>query len=246
METESTIGKLAATRRREKGKGVARKLRAKGFVPAVCYGQGAESVPLTVDPLALRKCLDPGRRHNTVIDLTVTDGDKSERMNVMLKDYQIDTLKRTVLHADFIRLAEGQPVDVQIPLLLEGKPEGVKLGGNLHQVFRELPVSCMPDKIPISLSIDVSALLVGQSMQVKDLVVGEGVKINLPLNQTVALVMAPRKEREEVAVEGAAVEGAPVEGEEAAAEGGEEKEKKEKEGKEGKEDRKDKKDRKKE
>jgi large subunit ribosomal protein L25 len=242
MNTESTIGKLAATRRREKGKGVARKLRAKGFVPAVCYGQGAESIPLTVDPVALRKCLDPGRRHNTVIDLTITDGDQSEHMKVMLKDYQIDTLKRTVLHADFIRLAEGQPVQVQVPLLLEGKPEGVKLGGNLHQVFRELPVSCMPEKIPTSLSIDVSALLVGQSMQVKDLKIEEGVTINLPLSQTVALVMAPRKEREEtVAVEGAAVEGEPVEGEEQAAEGGGEKEEKDKD--KDKKDKKEKKDR---
>jgi large subunit ribosomal protein L25 len=219
METQDTIGKLAATRRREIGKGVARKLRATGLVPAVCYGRGAESIPLTVDPVALRKCLDPGKRHNTVIDLTVADGDKSERMKVMLKDYQIDTLKRTVLHADFIRLAEGEAVAVLIPLLLEGKPEGVKLGGQLHQVFRELPVSCMPDKIPTSVSIDVSALLVGQSMQVKDIKIDEGVTVNLPQNQTVALVMAPRKEREEVvAVEGA-VEGAPAEGE--AAEGGE-------------------------
>lgn len=221
METQqSTIGKLAATRRREKGKGVARKLRAKGFVPAVCYGRGAESIPLTVDPVALRKCLDPGKRHNTVIELTVADGDKSELMKVMLKDYQIDTLKRTVLHADFIRLAEGQAVVVSVPLLLEGKPEGVKLGGQLHQVFRELPVSCMPEKIPISVSIDVSALLVGQSVQVKDIKVDEGVTITLPQNQTVALVITPRKEREEVvAVEGA-VEGVAAEGE-AAAEGAE-------------------------
>jgi len=229
METESTIGKLTAQRRTEIGKGVARKLRATGVVPAVCYGKGAETLLLTVSPTELRKALDPGKRHNTVIELTITDGDKSEKLKVMLKEYQIDTLKRDVLHADFIRVSEDQLVDVDVPLILEGKPEGVKLGGNLHQVFRTLPVKCVPEKIPVSISLDVSALLVGDGLQIKDLAaLPEGVTINLPLNQTVALVVAPRKEREEKAAEGEpGAEGEVAEGEAAEGEKGEKEEKEE-------------------
>lgn len=209
METEATIGKLTATKRYATGKGVARKLRSDGLIPSVCYGAKAESIPLTVDPVLLKRALDPDKRRNTVIQLTIKDGEKSETLQVMLKEYQVDTVKNAVLHADFIRVSLDQIIEVSVPLLLEGRPEGVKLGGTLHQVFRTMPVKCKPANIPASLSAEVSSLELNESISVKDLDLPEGVMINLPENQTIAIVMAPRKvEEEEVAAAEEAEEGA--------------------------------------
>lgn len=226
MENTSTIGKLTAQRRRLTGKEQAAKLRQRGLIPAVCYGRGADTIPLVINPGELKKALDPGKRRNTVIELLVQDGDKSERLSVMLKDYQTDPIKGTVLHADFVRVHEDVVIEANVPLVLEGKAEGVKAGGNLHQVFRTVPVRCKPQLIPASLSLDVSALNIGDALRVRDLAaLPEGVTLALPANQTLALVMAPRKVQE--AAEAAApAEGAAAEGAEAAAAPSEEEEKK--------------------
>jgi large subunit ribosomal protein L25 len=228
MESTSTIGKLTARRRQGTGKEQAAKLRQQGLIPAVCYGRGTEAIPLVVSPVELKKALDPSKRRNTVIELVVQDGDRSERLSVMLKDYQTDPIRETLLHADFVRVREDEVIEANVPLVLEGKPEGVKAGGNLHQVFRTVPVRCRPHLIPVSLSLDVSALNIGDALRVKDLAtMPEGVTLALPVNQTLALVMAPRKVQE--AVEAAApAEGAPAEGGEAAAAPAEEAEDKEK------------------
>ena len=77
METEANIGKLTATRRQTTGKGFAHKLRAQGLIPAICYGQKSDAIMLTVDPAQLKKALDPGKRRNTVIELTVDDDGKT-------------------------------------------------------------------------------------------------------------------------------------------------------------------------
>lgn len=213
---ESTVGQLRATIRRSTGKGIARKLRASGQIPAVLYGKGEGSVSLTLDPLELKKALDPAKRRNTVINLTIEDEGKSEAVTAMLKDYQIDTLKQIVLHADFVRVSMDQEIVVAVPLILDGKPEGVKLGGTLHQVFRELQVTCKPDDIPTSIRADVSAMELNDTLRVRDLAL-MGAKISLPDNLTIALVMAPKAVAEEVAVvgevEAAAEEGVAKEGE---------------------------------
>jgi large subunit ribosomal protein L25 len=210
METQSTTGKVTATRRQATGKGIARKLRNQGFVPGVCYGLKNECISISLDPAELRKSLDPGRRTNTLLELTLKDGEAAEQFLVMVKDYQIDPLKRNVLHVDLVRVAPDQMMDVNIPLILTGKPEGVKLGGNFHQVFRTLPVRCLPTKIPVSITADVTHLQLYDTLSIKDLLALEpGVEIKLPPNQTLALVMAAKK------TETKAAEG--VEGEEAAA-----------------------------
>jgi large subunit ribosomal protein L25 len=174
METQSSIGKLSATRRQEKGKGLARKLRAKGLIPAICYGQKHEAISLVVDPSELRRALDPARGQNTVITLAIEHEGKTEQLTVMLKEYQLDSLTQTLLHADFMLVSLDQIVDVTVPLDLLGKPEGVKLGGTLHQVFRKLPVSCKPGDIPSALQADVSALELNEGIQIKDLTLPDG------------------------------------------------------------------------
>ena len=210
IQTESTVGKLSATVRDGRRKGAARKLRSSGMIPAVLYGGSADTIALAVDPIQLQKALDPGKRRNTLIELTIESGGQSEQVSVMLKDIAVDTLKGSLLHADFVRVHKDQAVLVHVPLELEGKPEGVKEGGKLHQVHRTLPVRCRPELIPTAITADVGSLALNQALQVKDLRALEGITVTLPDNLTLALVLAPKKVTEmEGAVEGAAPAAAP-------------------------------------
>lgn len=214
------VGKLEAQIRKDHGKGHAHKLRDAGRIPAVCYGGGERPISLALDPRALKDALDPEKRQNTVITMTVK-GDGADRlMTVMLKDYQTDPLKNTVLHADFVRVDLTKEIHVTVPLLITGKAVGVTVGGILHQVFRMVDVACLPDRIPNKLEVDVSELNIGDAVKVTDVKVTEGVRILLDAKQSVAVVVAPKEEKaEEAAVEGAVegAEGAAVPGAEGAA-----------------------------
>lgn len=210
METQ--FGKLEATRRTTTGKGVNRKLRRAGRIPAVVYGEGGPAESITVDPNALLKSLDPARRGNTVLELTVTDGDSKQQLKVMLKDYQSDALRGNLLHADFVRVHDDTVVNVDIPLRLTGKSVGIVLGGKLYQVFRKLPVACKADSIPAEIVADVTALDVGSTLSVSELPLPAGVTVKLREQQTVAHVSMPRglKDEEETTDTTAVVAAAPA------------------------------------
>lgn len=216
QQTETTIGKISATLRQKTGKSANNKLHAQGLIPAICYGHREQPLKLTVDPTKLRRSLDPQKKQNTLLTLSIDDAGKTQDVQVLLKAYQLDSLSHELLHADFIRVSLNEEVQVQVPLELTGKPEGVTLGGILHQVFRNLPVKCLPDRIPVKLTADVSALKMNDALHVQALSVPEGVRIDLPLNQTLALVMAPKQEKVTTEAETAAAEGeaaaAPAEG----------------------------------
>ncbi len=213
------VGKLTVNTRTSKGSSTARKLRQKGQIPAVCYGKGVDPILLSLDPAALQKALDPEKRTNTVIALSVAGG---ETINVMLRDWQRDALRGNVTHADFIRVDLTKDVHATVPVILVGKPEGVKLGGTLHQVLRQLEVACTPDKIPVKLEINVDALGMGDALHVSDLTLPAGVKPRVEGGSTVCTVTVPKAEKvAETVVEGEAA-AIPAEGAAAApaAEGG--------------------------
>jgi large subunit ribosomal protein L25 len=207
------VGKLEVRIRKDHGKGYSHKLRQAGKIPAVCYGLGEEPISLALDPKELKDALDPEKRQNTVITMTLKGDGTDRQLTVMLKDYQTDPIKNTVLHADFVRVDLQKEIEVTVPLLLTGKAEGVKVGGILHQVFRMVDVACLPDRIPTKLEADVSALNIGDALKASDVKVAEGVRLLLDAKQSVAVVVAPKEEKAE---EAAAVEGA-VEGAEGAA-----------------------------
>jgi len=206
------VGKLNAQYRGETGKSAVRRLRAAGKIPAICYGQAAAPMPIAIDPAELLKSLDPVKKTNTVLTLTVAgapDGDAT--LTVMVRDHQKDALRGDVTHADFIRVDLTKPVRATVPIVLTGKAEGVKLGGIMHQVIRVLPISCTPDKIPVKLEVDVSALGMNEAIHVSDLKLGEGVRPLTDGGSTICAVTAPKAEKE--AAPAAAAEGAvPAEG----------------------------------
>ncbi len=201
---------LTAEIREGIGKEKAKKLRSKGLIPAIFYGPRAETVPLVIDSKELKKALQTDAGENVLIDLDIRKGNKADRKVVMLKDIQIDPLQRVTLHTDFYEVTMDEMVTVEVPVRLVGKPEGTKVGGILEQVRRAIQVQCLPGDIPKSIDVDVSALMIGDSIHVQD-ITAEKVRIISETNFTIATVVPPvveEKVAEAVAPE--AVEGAEV------------------------------------
>jgi len=201
---------LKAEVREGTGKGMARKLRVRGFIPAIFYGAHTQTISLVIDPKELSLTLQTEAGGNVLIDLEIRKGDQSERKVVMVKELQYDHLQRKALHTDFYEVAMDVLVNVEIPIHLVGKPEGTKMGGILDQVRRVIEIQCLPGDIPKSIDLDVSSLKIGDSVHVKDIQL-ENAKILTEANFTIATVVPPiaeDKKVEEVVAE--AVEGAEV------------------------------------
>jgi large subunit ribosomal protein L25 len=204
------VNALVAEMREATGKGVARRLRAAGRIPAVVYGRGVESKAISVDPNALQRLLQSGGAGmNTLIELSV-DG---ETRTVLVKELQRDPVRGRPLHSDFYLVELDKTVEVSVPIHLLGRPEGVELGGILDHPLREIELECLPRAIPESVDVDVSELQVGQSIHVRDLELPEGASVRTDGNLAVASVITPAVVEEPVAEEEVA------EGEEALAEG---------------------------
>ncbi len=188
------LQKIAAQRRTEAGKGPARRLRRKDLIPAVAYGHEQPTVSLAVTPADLLGVLESPLGRNTVFELDVEGGSP---LTVMVRDYQYHPVRRTLLHADFVQIRLDQPVSVEVPFEATGKAEGVIKGGTLRQVFRELPVRCLPERIPLKLSHDVTSLQLDGHVFVSDLTLPEGVEVLLAPNQTLLAVVAEKIPEEE-------------------------------------------------
>lgn len=188
-----------------------KQLRKTGKIPAVLYGKTCPSTNLVVDVHQLDRALKSDTGRNTLIELKSSQADVNGK-TVMVKELSVDPLARRMLHADLVEIKEGQWVHVTVPVVLTGRPVGLIKDGILQQTRRELEISCLASNIPPSISIDVTPLDLGDSIHVKEIVLGEGQKAVYNVNFTIVTVVAP--EREEVAkVEGevGAVAGAATE-----------------------------------
>lgn len=178
---------LVVEQRVKTGKGSARKSRARGHVPGVVYGKEIEPFSISFEPSSLRTVIKSTHGMNSVIRLTVEG--KADKPLVMIKDLQTHPLSRAIIHSDFIQVAEDKPVVVVVPLHLDGKPEGVKVGGLLQQLQRSLTVRCLPKDIPVEIRTDVSHLNINESLHVKDVAMPEGVQALYRSNYAVATVL---------------------------------------------------------
>lgn len=193
---------LNATPRTGSGKGVARKLRASGKVPAVVYGHGDRTTPLAVDAHELELLLHSISVDNTVIGL-VTEGGQPTR--VLIREVQMHPFKPQALHVDFQQLHAGERLKLRIPVRIVGTPEGVHVGGGvMDQVIYDLDVECLPDNIPEAAEVDVSKLQIGESARVSDVKLKD-VKVLTDPDLPIVSVLAPTVSHEE-AVEEAAPE----------------------------------------
>ena len=187
---------LSASARDNGGKGVARKLRSEGRVPAVVYGHGREPQPLSINTRELERLLDRIAAESTVIDLDI-DGKGSR---TLIRDIQRHPFKRQILHVDFQELVAGEKITVRLPIVLVGIPDGVRMdGGVLDQTMRELEVEVDPSHIPNHVELDVTKLTIGSSVHVRDIPLPEGVEVLEDEDASVCVVSAPRAAVEETA-----------------------------------------------
>jgi len=202
---------LSATARSTAGKGAARALRREGSVPAVIYGHARQVQSLAVPTRDLEKLLDVISAGSTVVELTV-DGKTSR---TLIREIQRHPFRKQILHVDFLELVAGEKIIVSIPIVLHGIPEGVRLGGGiLDQVLRELEIEVDPSHIPNHLDLDVTDLIVGHSLHVRDLQIPTGVKVLADEDAPIALVQISRAAIEDeaaVAATAAAEEAVPAE-----------------------------------
>lgn len=200
---------VTASSRTAAGKSEARRLRREGHVPAVAYGKGQAPRALSVAPRELIGVIKSEAGKNSVISMKVDGQD----LLVMIKDYTLHPVSRRLEHVDFVHVSLDKPVEVDVPLGTTGKPAGVTQGGLLRQVFRTLPVRCLPDRIPLKIEVDVTPLNLGEVIATRDLTLPEGVTVRLPAELTLVAVVAPEKDRsaeEEAAAAPAAAAAAPA------------------------------------
>jgi large subunit ribosomal protein L25 len=192
------IGNLEAQLRAGAGKGVARKLRATGRIPAVVYGQGGENVKVSINPLALRSAMDPERKLNTFwsIDLQDDAGKSAGAETCIIVDYQLDILRDEFIHIDFMRVSKEEDVTVTIPVVYTGKAIGTVTGGKLRTLRRSVKVAVKPSEIPVNVSIDVTNIESGDSLRLKEISL-EGIRLLDHPEMVMALVEAPRGARED-------------------------------------------------
>ncbi len=191
--------------RTQVGKQVAKRLRRAQRIPAVVYGGPGGPVPVAVNPQALLAALESGE--NTLINLSLSGGAAPQSSLVILKELQREPVKGRPLHADFQAISMERKIRVEVPVVLDGVPIGVKdKGGILEHTLRQLAVECLPINIPEKFLVDVSGLDIGNALHVRDVQMAEGIRILDDGGRVLASVSAPAAE--EVA---APVEEAPVE-----------------------------------
>jgi large subunit ribosomal protein L25 len=200
---------VSAQNRADRGKNNARRLRAKGLIPAVVYGGKNDAQAVAVDPKTLLKVLRSESGRNTILNLDFGDGAKT---SAILKSWQVDPVKEHFLHADFYRIAMDVAIRVTVPIMARGEARGVKVdGGILELIMRTVEVECLPGDIPERIELDVSDLGIHDAIRVSDLPVNEKVKVLDDAAQVVVHVISVKEEAAPAA--GAA----PAEGEAAAA-----------------------------
>jgi large subunit ribosomal protein L25 len=199
---------LQAEKREGRGKNEARRLRARGRIPAVVYGaEKGKAVEIAVDPKMLLRILHSESGVNTLIGLHLAGGDT----RVLVKEYQLDPIDHKLLHADFYQVAMDKTLTVTVPVVLKGEAKGVKQqGGIVDFVHREIEIEVLPGDIPESITVDISELMLHEGVRVRD-VQTEGSKWTATSDPDMMIVhVVPPRAEEVVAVADVAAVGAVV------------------------------------
>lgn len=184
------IVSLECARRDGIGKGIARKLRAEGRVPAVFYGRGENSIPLIVGLKELELVIHKSAGSNVIVDVKIS-GDAAKDRKALIREIQRDPVAGSILHFDLQHISLTERITVEVPVVLLGIPTGVKdSGGILEHLLREVEVECLPTDIPSKLEVDVSGLNIGDTLHVSDLK-ADRVEIKTEADRAIATVVPP-------------------------------------------------------
>jgi large subunit ribosomal protein L25 len=223
--------KLEVQARDETGSRATRRLRREGFVPGVLYGGGDGARAIRVPERELRRVLTGSHGLHAILDV-VLEGEETAHASI-LKEYQRDPVRGVLSHVDLMEVRLDRPIQASVAVELVGEPIGVREGGVLSQVTREINVEALPMEIPERLELDVSAMAIGDTLRLADLTMREGVTYLDDPDETVlanvtppTVVVEPEVEEEEGVeeAEGEVPEGeaeAPSESEAEAASGSE-------------------------
>jgi len=181
-----------AEARSDRGKNAARRLRTKGLIPAVVYGGKGDAMAVSVDPKALMKVLRSETGRNTILKLELG---KEGSASAILKQWQVDPVKESFLHADFYRIAMDVALRVKVPVAVKGEARGVKTdGGILELIMRAIEVECLPGDIPERIEVEVTDLGINDALRISDVLVSPKIKIMDDSDQVVVHVIAVKEE----------------------------------------------------
>ena len=202
---------LPAEARERAGKGASRALRREGRVPAVIYGGKEEPTTIHVEAKELVRQLGTGHFMNSIVNIEI-GGDK---VRTIPKDVALHPVTDRPNHADFLRLAKGAKIEVQIPVVFtnEEKSPGLKKGGVLNVVRHELDLVCDADKIPSEIEIDVAGKEVGDSIHISEITLPDGSESAITdRDYTIATLVAPSALKKSEGAEGEDGEEVPADG----------------------------------
>jgi large subunit ribosomal protein L25 len=183
---------VTAEPRATRGKNESRRLRRRGLIPAVLYGAYREALAVAVDPKEITRILHGKSGHNTIFNLDLRDGESTPSM---LVDWQYDPVKDTLLHVDLKRIDLTKRIRVSVPVMTHGEAKGVKQqDGLLELVIREVEIECVPDEIPENFTLDVSELMMGQSVRAGEVALTGSMVLVSSAELVIAHVVALRAE----------------------------------------------------
>lgn len=193
----SNVVSISVEKRDDLGSGNARRLRSSGKIPAVLYGRGVEAVSLSVPAGNANKLLG----HTGMVEL---NSDFTGKRTAILKNVQHNPISGKIIHIDFHAVNENELLTVAIPVVSFGEPAGLKQGGQLEQVMREIEIECLPVNVPEVIRIDVSALEMEKAFHIGDLKLADGLKAIGDSELIIFHVRAPRTTVEAEPAEAAA------------------------------------------
>lgn len=204
MATQAT---LKALPRQEKGKSATRKMRAAGRIPAVVYGHGDDTRMLSVDAHELELLFKRVHYENTIIEISI-EGERAP-VKTLVREVQSHPYRPQVLHVDFQQVHAGERIHVDIPIRLHGTAAGTRMGGVLMHTVTDLPVRCLPDRIPEAIDVDISHLGINDSIHLRDLTLPEGVEPEIDADRTICSITPPTVAPTEATGEPAVIGGEP-------------------------------------
>jgi large subunit ribosomal protein L25 len=183
---------VTAEPRTTRGKNESRRLRRRGLIPAILYGAYREALAVAVDPKEVTRILHGKSGHNTIFNLDLREGESTPAMVV---DWQYDPVKDTLLHVDLKRVDLTKRIRVSVPVATHGEAKGVKQqDGLLELVTREVEIECLPDEIPEHFTLDVSELMIGQSVRAGEVALTGSMVLVSAADNVIAHVVALRAE----------------------------------------------------
>jgi large subunit ribosomal protein L25 len=184
---------VKATQRTDTGKGKVGRLRRSGTLPAVMYGHGEPSLMLAMSTHDFDRLLEEIRGHSPIVDVEV-DGQPAQKC--VIKTLQRNPMTGGLLHVDFQKVHAGEKITMSVPVIVLGSAEGVKQGGMLDHILRQVPVRATIDMIPEHFEVNVTELKIGHSIHISDLGRTD-LEFALPLDSPIVTVLSPRKLTEE-------------------------------------------------